>query len=164
MAMDHLLHGSFFTDPTQSIISQSSIKMFIDNASNTTNDFIRWLYPPPTSNKVTEMLQYDAQTWEQLLWTLGRLLNLMKCLFYVSFWTFNSESQASLLSISSLPDLTLMSRDSNKTIPIDQYKPHQAHKYLGNYLSPTLQMETAYQALEQQLATFFRRLAAGTLS
>ena len=146
-AMDKLSHGSSFTDPSQQVHSHQTVKMFIDDASNTTNDFLRWLHEPPTAQQVTTMLQQDAQTWERLLWSSGGLLNLMKCLYYVSIWDFDVEGRAYLLPAATLPNLHLTSGTSEISAPIAHYNSDETHKYLGNFMSPSLQMRTAYQEL-----------------
>jgi hypothetical protein len=108
-AMDRISHGLTLFDPSQAHSHSSNVKMFIDDASNSTGKFLRWLHDPPTTLEVTDLLWHDAQTWERLLWTSGGLLNLTKCLFYVSFWRFDREGRASLTPTSELPPLLLSS-------------------------------------------------------
>jgi hypothetical protein len=79
-AMDRLAHGTTFLNPAQTIQYTSTVKMFIDDASNVTGKFLQWLHLPPTAQEVLDLLTHDAQTWERLLWTSGGLLNLTKCL------------------------------------------------------------------------------------
>jgi hypothetical protein len=61
--MDKLCHGISFTDPTQATHYKSTVSMYIDDASNATNAFLRWLHEPLTDDVVSSMLQHDAQTW-----------------------------------------------------------------------------------------------------
>jgi hypothetical protein len=86
--------------------------MFIDDASNATGKFLQWLHQPPTAQAVTDMLTHDAQTWERLLWTSGGLLNLTKCLYYVTFWTFDVEGRGALTPKDELPQLILTNGNS----------------------------------------------------
>jgi hypothetical protein len=102
-AMDRLAHGTTFLDPTQTIQYASTVKMYIDDASNATGKFLLWLHQPPTAQEVTDLLTHDAQTWERLLWTSGGLLNLTKCLYYVTFWTFDREGRGALTPEDDLP-------------------------------------------------------------
>jgi hypothetical protein len=102
---------------------------------------------PQTALEVNHLLQHDAKTWECLLWTSGRLLNLTKCLYYVSLGTCDDEGRASLTPKMLLPQLTLTSGNSPLRVPVSQYNYDAAHKYLGNQMAPNLQMTTAYQQL-----------------
>jgi hypothetical protein len=163
-AMDRLSHGLTLFDPSQAHSHSSNVKMFIDDASNSTGKFLRWLHDPPTPLEVTDLLRHDAQTWERLLWTSGGLLNLTKCLFYVAFWRFDTEGRASLTPTSELPPLLLSSGSSPGTLPVIQYNPDQAHRYLGNQMAPTFQMKTAYAELLATSNNFARQLAASPLS
>jgi hypothetical protein len=45
--MDKLCHPISFTDPTQATHYKSTVSMYIDDALNTTNSFLRWLHEPP---------------------------------------------------------------------------------------------------------------------
>ena len=92
--MERLCYGYSLTDPQQRHHYATTVNMFIDDASNCTNDFLRWLHPPPTKETVVQMLRHDSQTWERSLWTSGGLLNLLKCLYYIIYWEFDSEGQA----------------------------------------------------------------------
>jgi hypothetical protein len=94
----------------------------------------------------------------------GGLLNLTKCLYYVSFWTFNDKGRAQLTPQSSLPHLLLTNGDDPIPMPVRHFNYDEAHKYLGNQMATNLQMTTAYTQLlhtSQQLA---RRLASSPLS
>jgi hypothetical protein len=151
-------------DPTQQHSHSSNVKMFIDDASNSTGKSLQWLHEPPTPLKVNKLLRHDAQTWERLLRTSGGLINLTKCLFYVSFWRFDSEGRASLIPKNELPPLLLSSGSSPSHVPVIQYNSDQAHKYLGNHMAPNFQMKTAYSHLLVSSNHFARRLAASPIS
>ncbi len=77
-AMDRLAPGLTFTSPDQRVSYATRAKMFIDDNSNYSNDFQRWLEQPPTPETLRDLIQHDAQTWERLLWTSGGLLKLEK--------------------------------------------------------------------------------------
>jgi hypothetical protein len=68
--------------------------MFVDDASNSTNKFLSWLYEPPDLPELVEMTRHDSQTWERFLWTSGGLLNLAKCAYYILAWNFDTEGRA----------------------------------------------------------------------
>jgi hypothetical protein len=48
------------------------------------------------------------QTWEQLLWTSGKLLSLDKCAFWILHWKFNADSQGSLMTKAELDALPML--------------------------------------------------------
>jgi hypothetical protein len=50
-AMDKLAHGVTLLDPAQSIPYASTVKMFIDDASNATGKFLEWLHDPRRLSK-----------------------------------------------------------------------------------------------------------------
>jgi hypothetical protein len=82
-SMDCLAHSILFTDPLQQLFYSAFAKMFVDDNTNYSNRFLPWLYTSPVPTVVCGMIQHDAQTWEQVLWTSGRLLKLEKCLYYL---------------------------------------------------------------------------------
>jgi hypothetical protein len=163
-AMDRLAHGTTFLNPAQTIQYASTVKMFIDDASNLTAKFLKWLHQPPTAQEVTDLLAHDAQTWERLLWTSGGLLNLTKCLYYVSFWTFDLEGRGSLTPQADLPQLLLTNGNSDIPVPVAHYNFDAAHSYLGNKMAPNFQMTAAYAQILNTSNQFAKRLAASPLS
>jgi hypothetical protein len=108
-AMDRLAHGLIFTSPDQRVHYATRAKMFIDNNTNYSNDFHRWLATPPTPEALRDLIQHDAQTWERLLWTSGGLLKLEKCLYYLTYWPFAANGTASLTPASKLQYLPCIS-------------------------------------------------------
>jgi hypothetical protein len=53
-AMDRLAHGLTFTSPDQQVHYATRAKMFIDDNTNYSNDFHRWLDTPPPPRKYSE--------------------------------------------------------------------------------------------------------------
>jgi hypothetical protein len=131
-AMYRLSNGLTLFHPSQAHSHSSNVKMFIDDSSNSTGKCLRWLHEPPTPLEVTELLRHDAQTWECLLWTLGGLLNLTTCLFYVAFWRFDTEGRASLTTKSELPPLLLSSSHSIQLRPSPQVFRESHGSYISN--------------------------------
>jgi hypothetical protein len=138
--------------------------MFIDDATNATNAFLRWLHTPPEPFKVIALLCHDAQTWEHSLWTSGGLLNLAECLYYIAYWQFNADGVASLAPASTLhPTLTLTSGDSPILRLVTHLNYDKAHRYLGNWLAINMQMTTAHSKLAERASKYTRRLLCSTL-
>ena len=73
-AMEKLAKGLRFCDPYNVRKYFLAVVMFIDDATNSCNDFRKWLDTPPEEEEVLRMLQADAQRWERLLWSSGGLL------------------------------------------------------------------------------------------
>jgi hypothetical protein len=163
-AMDILSNGLTVCAPSLHTQHKSTVKMFIDDASKATGKFLDWLHKPPDPEELCEMLRHDAQTWERLLWTSGSLLNLTKCLYYLSFWHFDSEGRATLTPKHELPQLYLTSGDNMQLVPVEHYNFDQTHKYLGNHMALNLTMTTAFTKLMEASNTFARRMAVSPLS
>ena len=93
------------------------------------------------------MIQHDAQTWKRLLWTSGGLLKFPKCLYYLMIWEFDTEGTVSLTPSTDLPSMELSSSDSGIYSDINQYNCTTAHRTLGNWVAPNLQMNTSLSKL-----------------
>jgi hypothetical protein len=163
-AMDRLGNGVHFCEPAQQIQYLCTVNMFIDDATNATNDFLSWLHVPPESFEVLELLRHDAQTWERSLWSSGGLLNLAKCLYYIALWKFSPEGEASLTPADALtPTLSLTSGTSLRFTPVIQHNYDQAHRYLGGWLSMNLQMDTAHAKFSERASKYARRITSSPL-
>ena len=162
-AMDRLCHGLSFCNPSQDIHYTAVVKMFIDDATNSTNRFKDWLHSPPSADTLLQMLQHDAQTWERCLFTSGGLLNLGKCLFYLMLWRFDSEGRASLVPATELPDMTLTSGYSSQPSMIRPTNCSDPHKYLGDTMAPNLQMKSALNILQEKVRQYSTRLLTGNI-
>jgi hypothetical protein len=126
---------------------------------------------PPYPNKcpfrcdVLNMLQQDSQTWERLLWTSGGLLNISKCLFYILAWCFDSKGRATMVPATDIhPSLRLTSGNDPNRAAINHFNYDTAHTYLGDSLTPNLQMRTGDAALMKTGLNFSRRLVSSSLS
>jgi hypothetical protein len=162
--MDRLSHGLIMYDPSQWLQHKSTVKMFIDDASNATGRFLAWLHEQPDATELCDMLQHDAQTWERLVWTSGGLLNLTKCLYYLSYWQFDSEGRAQLTPKTELPQLYLTSGNDITLVPVAQHNFNETHKYLGNLMAPNLTMNSALAQLQATSNTFAWSMAVCPLS
>jgi hypothetical protein len=106
--------------------------MFIDDASNFVNNFIRWLHISSDQEEVTTLVQQDAQIWERLLHTSGGKLRPDKCLYYILHWMFDEEGRATLPNDDMLLQLSIGNLEDEHTI---RHLPHHsAHRTLGVYL------------------------------
>jgi hypothetical protein len=153
-AFERLGHGSTFCDPAQTTFYKAIAKIFIDDASNFANNFLRWLQHSVDQEEITHLLQRDAQTWERLLHTSGGKLRPDKCLYYILHWSFDEEGRAT----PSLPTedlhLTLSTGTSTKDHTIVHYPHHKAHRTLGVYLSTDFQTATALHIQRTKVLTY----------
>jgi hypothetical protein len=96
--MPRLCHGLQCTDPGQQLEHTATVSMFVDDASNSTDNFLSWLHQAPNLEDLVEMTRHDSQMWERFLWTSGDLLNLVKCVYYILSWNFDAEGRASYIT------------------------------------------------------------------
>ena len=80
-ACDSRTYGALF----ESYDCTTSIRLyligFIDDCSQCVNDFA--VHPQPTAAQLVQLMQHDAQIWNNLLWSSGGKLELPKCLFHL---------------------------------------------------------------------------------
>jgi hypothetical protein len=163
-AMAKLCYGLTFTDPAQQQQYTTTANMFVDDASNCTNNFLARLHSPPDLTDIVAITQHDSQTWERLLWTSGGLLNSLKCAYYVHAWIFDDEGRARCVPKRDIPPIRLTSGNQPDTAPVQQVQFDETHKYLGNHLSTGMHMHDAYRDLANKAPLFAARLLRSDLS
>jgi hypothetical protein len=159
-----LCHGIQFTDPSQQLEYTATVSMFVDDASNSTNNFLSWLYQVPDLEELVEMTRHDSQTWERFLWTSGGLLNLVKCAYYILAWNFDAEGRASHVTKPEIPALRLTSGNNINMAPVKLLNFNETHTYLGNHLATGMLMKDAFTALTTTATPFSSRLLCSDLS
>jgi len=88
---------------------------------------------------LTTAMQDKAQSWERLLWTCGRALNLQKCFWYAISWKWGKHGEAIMCSIDDTPDLQIHlthGSDHSKTIEIKRVDVSVGRCTLGMRLAP----------------------------
>ena len=163
-AYEKLATGYTGINPRATIFYTNKIKMFVDDASKYTNLFLQWIQALPPIKEVTTQLQSEAQIWERCLWTLGGLLRLKKCLYYIIYWKFDSEGKAFLAPPSQEQILKLHSSDSSTVTRIKQYDPTKEHETLGHFISPSLEASEAVIKLQKTASDFIITLHRSHLS
>jgi hypothetical protein len=162
--MPRLCHGLQFTDPGQQLEYTATVSMFVDDASNSTNNFRSWLHQALNLDELVEMTRHDSQTWERFLWTFGGLLNLVKCAYYILAWNFDAEGRASYVTEPEIPVLRLTSGNNLDAAPVKLLNFDETHTYLGNHLATGMLVSDAYTALTKTATTFSSRLLCSDLS
>jgi hypothetical protein len=61
--MPKLCHGIKFIDPQQQLEYTATVSMFIDDASNATNNFLSWLHEPPDLPELVKITRHNSQMW-----------------------------------------------------------------------------------------------------
>jgi hypothetical protein len=79
-------------------------------------------------------------------------------------WTFDAKGTTSLVPALELPPIQLSLGDSGVSTNISQYTSTCAHRTLGNWLAPNLQMKTALWKLQQPSREYAKRISASALS
>jgi hypothetical protein len=110
-------------------------------------------------------LEHIAQTWEQLLFYSRGALNLSKCSWSISYWTW----------INGTPKLTEQSRDLNRTVQLKQQGTNsttdirncpstEAQRILGVYLAPNGDFTRQIAELKSKADSFARSIRSPRLS
>jgi hypothetical protein len=162
--MPRLCHGIQFMDPGQQLEYTATVRMSVDDASNSTDNLLYWLHQAPNLDELMEMTRHDSQTWERFLWTSGGLLNLVKCAYYILAWNFDAEGRVSYVPKPEIPALRLTSGNNPDTAPVKLLNFNETHTYLGNHLATGMLMSDANTALTKTGTTFSSRLLCSNLS
>jgi hypothetical protein len=82
--------------------------------------------------------QRMAQWWENLLFSTGGKLELSKCFYYVIYWIYNHEGEASMLDTTALPQqVHLTDSETSSDIIIENKRCTASHKTLGAMENPS---------------------------
>eukprot|EP00957_Ditylum_brightwellii_P187049 14245183-Ditylum_brightwellii.AAC.1 len=131
---DELGNGANFCDLLQFITVHVSMIRFVDDAMGQTYDFHNNHAVP---EQLIECMQHHAQLWSDLLWVLGGLLELDKCLYHFIYYCFLADGTPIMRSQRPGPPLDVKQSGSNAKITIEYKNPFTPHKTLGHYKEPT---------------------------
>eukprot|EP00957_Ditylum_brightwellii_P061698 4681819-Ditylum_brightwellii.AAC.1 len=95
-------------DPTREIKIKCNADMFVDDAPLLHND------KRLDADAITLMahIQHDAETWGQLLWASGRLLELAKSTYFLVILSFTEVGRPRILTDQELPPNTVCVTDA----------------------------------------------------
>eukprot|EP00957_Ditylum_brightwellii_P052837 4005558-Ditylum_brightwellii.AAC.1 len=82
---DELGNGANLCDPLQCITVHVSMVGFAYDTADQTKKIHN---NHATPEQLIELMQHDAQLWSELLWVLGGLLELDKCLYHFIYYCF----------------------------------------------------------------------------
>lgn len=132
-AHNRMATGASFTTPDQTTTVRTTMVGYVDDCTGTYNNFQPQHELP---QHIMEMnMQQDAQTWNDLLWCSGGILELQKCSYHSLSFTFQRDGTP-------CPDLSCQSTieiidcSTGLTIPISQTPILKPHKTLGHWKAP----------------------------
>jgi hypothetical protein len=150
-------HGALFESPDRTISVSFSIIGFVDDSTCNTNQF--HLERPLAPEKYIQLLQIDAQLWNDLLWISGGMLELPKYSYHFLYFDFHPDGTPYPRPGTVGPPLEVFSPLGDK-IPIPSNLVFDPHKTLGHWKAPAgdgktglLHLTTKQTMLSQQLSS-----------
>jgi endonuclease/exonuclease/phosphatase family metal-dependent hydrolase len=103
--MESLCHGAEFCNPSQTESHQRTGDGFVDDVANVFNCGLATMLSDDTitPEDISAGMQFEAQTWERLLWATGGALELSKCFYYILFYDFRKNGTPFLLAPNEMP-------------------------------------------------------------
>ena len=121
---------------------------FVDDSTGSLNDFQTHSEAP--FPELLRRMQYDAQLWNNLLYSTGGKLELPKCSFHVLRFDFRPNGTP-VPEIASHDDkIHITDLESNRLIPIPSKRAFEPHKTLGHYKSPMARQQTELNNLQSK--------------
>jgi hypothetical protein len=138
-----ILDAHSFGFQAVSVTNQSTVKInnqgFVDDTSLMTNG-------GSSIEELLARLKSDAQTWSNLLYSSGGLLELSKCLYYIVDYTFDQTGNP-VISTPEHDALTLHTNESPEEVRISLFQDNEAHKTLGCFRAINGNESTQYNKL-----------------
>ena len=144
--------GMTIQDPAGNNRLSQIMTGFVDDTTHWINFFQESIDDGLTLDKLVRATKQTAQWWENLLYTSGGKLELMKCFYYLLVWTFDNEGEEHLLRFNPASPNTIKIRDSQEgeetNISIKQSD--ESHKTLGVYENPSGDYADEHRRLQQK--------------
>jgi hypothetical protein len=121
---------------------------FVDDSTGSCNDFQPSTQAPlPT---LLQLMEKDAQTWNNLLHSSGGKLELPKCSFHVLHFEFKPDGRP-VPSIERFDNtIHITDLETASAIPIPSKRAFEPHKTLGHYKSPVTKAWSNIKALQNK--------------
>jgi hypothetical protein len=152
----HKAHGTLFESPDRKISLRLYMAGFVDDSSGQVNAFAGHPQLPP--EEFIRCMNNDRKLWNDILWSLGRALNLSECSYHHIKYAFTEDGKPFLSGMHSAPPLTLTSAD-NRQQPIQQKSLYEAHKMLGAYKIGSLKKKSNDHGCTVRTSPFTKRNA-----
>ena len=133
---DTQAHSATYCTPDRQHMASIGMVGFVDDNNNHTNKFeqdelsVTW-------REVIEFAAENAQLWTNLLSASGGALELPKCSYHLSHWSFTGSGAPVLTIPDDLPDLVVRDPHEDRDHIIPLLSPYTAHKILGHYKEPS---------------------------
>ena len=81
--------------------------------------------------ELINILEHNATTWENLLFTIGGKLEISKCKFTVYKWETNKIGTMELVKNKSIGNIKIVESETGNEIEIEEIAPTETYKLLG---------------------------------
>ena len=160
-AYESKAHGALFESPDRTESIQVFMAGFVDDTSNTTNDFAALQVPSPAD--LIKLATNDAQLWHDILWSSGGALELPKCSYHHIRYTYNHMAKQSLVEGKIQPQMVLTD-PQGRPFPIKILDNKESHKILGSHQCPHTNQSKQTQVLTKNCNSFARALCNSHLT
>ena len=153
-AFESKAHGAEFLDYNHTIRLPVFMIGFVDDCTQRVNLFEAATQPQP--ERLIELMEQDAQLWNDLLWASGGSLEQSKCSYHLieSDWTTNGHpflrggTQSKCITLQQNGQITRTKQKSN----------YDAHKTLGCYINPAYNRTQTWKAIQNKNESFSQLL------
>ena len=115
-SLDSLAHGATYSMPDGKYKIRITMVGFVDDSTGQVNNFE--MKVQPQIETLVEKMQEDTQLWNDLLWSSGGDLELIKCSYHVLHWIFSSTGAPLLQSGKVGLAIKVKSGDGTRVQPI----------------------------------------------
>ena len=151
-AHNEAAHGATFATPDGRHYVKITMTGFVDDSTGQTNSFFE--EPQPNPSDLQEKARYDAQLWNDFLWTSGGALELTKCSYHAVHWAFSGYGSAYMEPKPEAPPMELASAiEENNKITVKRLRPNEAHKTLGHHKEPSGDQKEQERAIKNKSDT-----------
>ena len=160
-ALESTATGAQFTSPNRKYSIRLHMIGFVDDCSQRVNRFND--HPQPSNEKLVQIMQQEAQLWNDLLWTSGGALEQTKCSYHLIHTEWNAKGLPYLSATTTAPPLILKKPNGQET-KVTQLSNYQAHRTLGCYIEPAMTMHTQTKVLRSKNDQFAKLLQTNYFS
>ena len=143
-ALESTATGAQFISPNREHSIRLCMIGFVDDCSQRINRFD--VHPQPSTTTLVQIMQREAQLWNDLLWASGGALEQRKCSYHLIHTEWNAKGVPHLSAATNAPPLLLHTPNGRQT-EVLQLSNYQAHRTLGCYIEPAMTMHTQMKVL-----------------
>jgi len=143
-AFQSVAHGAQFSSYDKSINQDIHMIGFVDDCTQRVNQFQE--SPQPSPETLINLMQSDAQLWNNLLWSSGGALEQSKCSFHLIQSSWTQDGHPFLTGGSMRHTISL--QHQSQTTQTHQKSNYEPHKTLGCYISPAKCDKTTWTKIQ----------------